>query len=373
MLTSRKENPLVETILVSPKPAGDQNNTILAAWPYGLGKAVAFTSDDGGRWTQQWPGEPAYDKLFGQMIRWAMRPAGGTEKFTTATRSGRGADPRGGQRPGQERRVPQFPGMTATVVGPDLKAGGHEDGADRAGPLRRRAAGRRLRQLFHRRRPRRRPGPHPHRRDRALLRRIPRPGDQRRPAGPTGRVGAQGGRGGQGDRGRRPRPAPWSNWPRSTPSATICLKATSRQDIWHYLVLLACCLFFGDVFIRRVQVNLAWVPPLAGRARDCVLRRRPPPAAPPTMDRLRSRKAEVSGQFEQLRAAARFEAPLEQAAGLDALEERLPGRRPARRRRHRHWPSRSRKKKVIRSGCSEPRRRCGREERTRDQGPGTRD
>ena len=55
VLTSRKENPLVETVLVSPQPAGEDNNTILAAWPYGLGKAVAFTSDDGARWTKQWP------------------------------------------------------------------------------------------------------------------------------------------------------------------------------------------------------------------------------------------------------------------------------------------------------------------------------
>jgi hypothetical protein len=98
-------------------------------------------------------------------------------------------------------------------------------------------------------------------------------------------------------------------------------KATSGQDIWHLLVLLGCCLFFGDVFIRRVQVNLAWVPPLAGRTRDWVLRRKPLPAAPPTMDRLRSRKAEVSGQLDQLRTAARFEASPEKAVGLEALEE----------------------------------------------------
>ena len=40
------------------------------------------------------------------------------------------------------------------------------------------------------------------------------------------------------------------------------------------------------------------------------------------MDRLRSRKAEVAGQFEQLRAAARFEAPPEKAAvSLDVLDE----------------------------------------------------
>jgi hypothetical protein len=103
-------------------------------------------------------------------------------------------------------------------------------------------------------------------------------------------------------------------------------KATSHQDIWHLLVLAGCLLFFGDVLIRRVQINLAWVVPLAGRTRDWVLRRKPLPAAPPTMDRLRSRKAEISGQFDQLRAAARFEAPAQPPAGLEALEE--PAARP---------------------------------------------
>ena len=32
-------------------------------------------------------------------------------------------------------------------------------------------------------------------------------------------------------------------------------KASSSQDAWQYLLLVASCLFFGDVFFRRVQVN----------------------------------------------------------------------------------------------------------------------
>jgi uncharacterized membrane protein/Mg-chelatase subunit ChlD len=76
VLTSRKENPLVETLLTSPQPAGS-DNTILASWTYGLGKAAAFTSDAGSRWTDGWVNLELYDKLFGQMIRWSMRPAGG--------------------------------------------------------------------------------------------------------------------------------------------------------------------------------------------------------------------------------------------------------------------------------------------------------
>ena len=43
------------------------------------------------------------------------------------------------------------------------------------------------------------------------------------------------------------------------------LKANSSQDIWYYLVLAASCLYFGDVFLRRVQVSFDWVPHVARR------------------------------------------------------------------------------------------------------------
>ena len=86
-------------------------------------------------------------------------------------------------------------------------------------------------------------------------------------------------------------------------------KATSNQDAWFYLVLVAGCLFFFDVFIRRVQVSFTWVPVVYGRARDFVLRRQPEVAEPEYMQRLRSRKAEVSEQLDQIRADARFEPP----------------------------------------------------------------
>ena len=104
-------------------------------------------------------------------------------------------------------------------------------------------------------------------------------------------------------------------------TATILPKATSSQDAWHYFLLMACCLLFADVFWRRVHVNFNWVPPLALRARDWVLRRTPKPAAPEFMQRLRSRKEEVSGQLDQLRAAARFEPTTLTPPSADVLKE----------------------------------------------------
>jgi uncharacterized membrane protein/Mg-chelatase subunit ChlD len=317
VLTSRKENPLVETVLVSPQPAAQDNNTILAGWTYGLGKAVAFTSDDGTRWTKDWPDRPAYDKLFGQIVRWAMRPAGGTDKFATATEV---VD-------GQVRVVVtaldkndeflNFLGMSGTAVGPDLKAV----------PLKmvQTAPGRYVGTL-----PVRDSGSYfiavspgagmaPIRsgvnvpysdefRDRATNDAL------------LGQLAAnvpKGGAVGHVIEATAETPPPLEQMLAVNTFRHDLPKATSSQDIWHYLVLACCCLFFGDVFCRRVQVSLAWVPPLAGRTRDWVLRRQPAPAAPQTMDRLRSRKAEIGGQIEQLRAATRFEAPL----SLDVLDE----------------------------------------------------
>ncbi len=74
VLTSAKENELVEIPIVSPLPTG-QLNPVLAHWTYGLGRSVAFTSDAGGRWAKLWPDWQSYTAFWSQTIRWSMRPA----------------------------------------------------------------------------------------------------------------------------------------------------------------------------------------------------------------------------------------------------------------------------------------------------------
>ncbi|MGE0610116.1 MAG: VWA domain-containing protein, partial [Pirellulales bacterium] len=85
VMTTRKENPLVEIPLLAPEPQSKDNNTLLAAWTFGLGRSVAFTSDAGSRWTADWNAWGNYDKFFSQMVRWSMRPAGDQGKFTVST------------------------------------------------------------------------------------------------------------------------------------------------------------------------------------------------------------------------------------------------------------------------------------------------
>jgi len=74
VLTTLKENELVEAPILSPLPTG-QVNPVLAHWTYGLGRAVAFTSDAGRRWARSWPDWENYAAFWSQVVRWAMRPA----------------------------------------------------------------------------------------------------------------------------------------------------------------------------------------------------------------------------------------------------------------------------------------------------------
>ncbi|HEX6004217.1 MAG TPA: VWA domain-containing protein [Burkholderiales bacterium] len=60
--------------------AGPDDDPILVSWRYGLGKAVAFTSDLTGRWGRRWVEWGDFGRFVSQMARWAMR-RGGRESF----------------------------------------------------------------------------------------------------------------------------------------------------------------------------------------------------------------------------------------------------------------------------------------------------
>ena len=46
---------------------------------------MAWTTDAGHRWANDWTGWDNYDRFFSQMVRWSMRPTGDTGKFAVAT------------------------------------------------------------------------------------------------------------------------------------------------------------------------------------------------------------------------------------------------------------------------------------------------
>jgi hypothetical protein len=60
--------PEADTVLTS----GSFNDPILAAWQYGLGRVVAWTSDVEGDWTRAWNGWPDAGRFWTQVLRYAL-------------------------------------------------------------------------------------------------------------------------------------------------------------------------------------------------------------------------------------------------------------------------------------------------------------
>ncbi|MHC4402697.1 MAG: VWA domain-containing protein [Planctomycetota bacterium] len=317
VMTTRKEHGLVEVALVSPQPGPERNRTLLASWTYGLGKAVAFTTDAGARWANAWTGWENYDKLFGQIVIWAMRPPVEEGKFTVATEV----------RDGQVRVVVNaldqndehlnFLNMAGSVIrpGPDLETA--ELSMEQTAP------GRYV-------------GTFPAR-DAGSYFIMVNPGTGQPPirAGVNvpysdefraratneallGRLAdfvPEGGVVGRLIEGPE-RFADLEPYLAVNTFRHDLAKAESSQPVWYYLVLIAGCLFFFDVFVRRVHVSFAWVPRVSGRIRDRIFGRPMEPERAEVIDRLKSSKAEVDDRLEQLRAAAKFEA-LPEAGEID--------------------------------------------------------
>ena len=70
--------PLLGYIATSPKDTatvilrGPQDDPILAAWQYGLGRTVAFTSDASSRWGANWIDWPGYADFWTQAVQWSI-------------------------------------------------------------------------------------------------------------------------------------------------------------------------------------------------------------------------------------------------------------------------------------------------------------
>jgi hypothetical protein len=313
VLTQRKENPLVET-LISAKDIDPENGTILAVWRYGAGKSVALTTDAGRKWASKWTGSEEYDKFFSQMIRYAMRPVNEEGKFNVAT----------DVKDGQVRVVVtaldkndeflNFLNMSGAGTGPEMstidiqfrqdapgryvaefpadKAGSYllaiNTGQTNAAPL---LAGVTVPYSaeFRERET-----------NQALITTL----------ASTKPAGGQAGKVIQGplekDKTAIDRLVASTDTFRRT-----LQKAMSSRDFWPIFLLIATCIFLADVFIRRVTVHFYWVMPALAYAYSRV--RGIQPEAPPDerLARLRNRKAAIASQIDERRAATRFEPVME--------------------------------------------------------------
>jgi uncharacterized membrane protein/Mg-chelatase subunit ChlD len=312
VLTSVKDSSLVEVVLRSPLPAESENSALLAVWTYGLGKTVAFTTDAGRRWTSDWTNWDGYNRFFSQMVRWSMRPTGDTGKFTVAT------DVEGTKTrvivtaTDQDDDLLNYQTMTGTVIGPNMEAihlAIQQTAPGRyVGEFDSPAAGSYMVMVT--------PGT-----GQGMIRTGVNVGyskefRDRETNLPLlesiAKLPAKGGEPGQLLEPLPVTPAHVEN-PSFEPQLAVnpyrrdLPQAISTRDIWPWLVLLGSCLFLADVFVRRVQISLEWLWPYWDRFATVVLRRERQAAAPETMSRLRSRKADVGQAIESRRAATRFE------------------------------------------------------------------
>lgn len=319
VLTTVKENPLVEVLARSPKPgAGPENSTLLASWTYGAGRSAVFTSDAGQRWANDWTQWENYDKFYSQMIRWAMRPVNEEGKFSIAT------DVKDGKvrvvvtALDKDDEFLNFLNMSGVGTGPEMEnvqlslkqeAPGRyvgEFSADKAGSyLLAISPGAGKMPLltgvnvpysaeFRERET-----------NRALLESLA----TFKPSG--------------GDKGTvfasDLEPSQVNSIVESLDTFRRTLaKAISIEDIWPLLLVIAAALFLFDVFVRRVTVHFYWISPLVMKTWRRLRGQAIEAAADERMERLRGRKAVVNQQMEDRRASSRFEpSPDATAEGRD--------------------------------------------------------
>ncbi len=80
--------PLLGYVGTTKKPTAinvlqsHQDDPVLATWQYGLGKAVAWTSDARQRWAAAWVPWSGYSKFWAQTVRWSMRQSSSSDLQT---------------------------------------------------------------------------------------------------------------------------------------------------------------------------------------------------------------------------------------------------------------------------------------------------
>ena len=308
VLTTVKENPLVEVALTSPKPDARENATLLASWTYKAGRTVVFTSDCGKRWTKDWSTWPSYDKFFSQMIRWSMRPVNEQGKFTIATDSKDGRVRVVVTALDNEDNFLNFLQMKSSAVAPDMtttEISMRQEGpgryvgefnADQSGSYfiavnPGRDAGAPLLTGFN--------VPYSAEyRDRETNRTLLLTLANLKPKG-----GSQG-RLIEGDvtDARSLEKLTEVNTFRSD-----LAKAFKISDVWPLVTLIALMLFAADVFVRRVSIDPAVFAPITRFIRRALGREVVEVKRDERLERLRGRKAELSEALEDRRAANRFE------------------------------------------------------------------
>ncbi len=307
VLTERKDSPLVEVPLRATMPAEPDNASILATWTYGLGRTAVFTTDAGNRWAEGWVNAPFYDQFFSQMVRWTMRPSNDDSKYNIATNVKDGRIQIVVTALNADDKFVNFLDMNAIAVGPDLKPI-HVS-------MRQQASGRYVGELT------------PEQAGSYMLSIVPGGGKPpittgvtmpfsdeyrvrqanmqlleslaaRKPLGGTaGTISAS------LEKDSMEQALGVDTYRKGLPPAK------SLKDIWPLAILIGATLFFCDVFVRRVAIDMGLpLRMLAARLRRRTDNSKALDAEQKTrLDRLRSSKNIVGDDLQRQRASTQFE------------------------------------------------------------------
>ena len=101
--------------------ATDKNDPLLAQWQYGLGRAVAWTSDANGRWAAHWASWPDYARFWSQAVRWTITEGANQNVQVQVNQQGDTAQIVVDARTDDGSYLNGLT-MSASVVSPDLKS-----------------------------------------------------------------------------------------------------------------------------------------------------------------------------------------------------------------------------------------------------------
>ncbi|HEY6169309.1 MAG TPA: glutamine amidotransferase, partial [Verrucomicrobiae bacterium] len=90
--------PMLGYVVTTPKPRAEtplvtaKGDPLLAHWQFGLGRAVAFTSDAKAKWARDWLGWARYRQFWGQVAQWSLRRVAAADlQAEVAVENGEGA------------------------------------------------------------------------------------------------------------------------------------------------------------------------------------------------------------------------------------------------------------------------------------------
>lgn len=316
VMTTLKSSSLVEQVIRSPQPANAEHSTVLATWTYGLGKTAAFTTDAGARWANAWTGWEDYEQFFSQLVRWSMRPTGDTGNYFVTTETSGGTTRVIVDALTEDDQFINAQTMTGTAITPLV------DGQSQSLPvvLEQVAPGRYVGEFESQEAgaymlsinpgpgaPQIRTGVNVSYSDEFRARETNRPLLEQ-----MARLEPRGGEPGKViDEEAEVALPPAGEVPDAIaevdPFRRDLPPAVASQDVWPLLVLVGSCLFFADVFVRRVQFGFEWAQPAVEWVRAKILRREVRTKQQETMSRLQSRKRELRQASERAAAETRFE------------------------------------------------------------------